>query len=104
RYDPPEPAHGDVVLGLVGKAITFDTGGISLKPSLHMEDMKGDRAGGAAVIEATGAIAELGLPVRVLTVAAASENMPSGHAYPPGHIINAAHRNATQITNNDSQA
>jgi leucyl aminopeptidase len=103
RYDPPQPARGDVVLGLVGKAITFDTGGISLKPSLHMEDMKGDMAGGAAVIEATGAIAELGLPVRVLTVAAASENMPSGHAYRPGDIITAANGKTIEITNTDAE-
>jgi leucyl aminopeptidase len=103
RYDPPEPARGDVVLGLVGKAITFDTGGISLKPSLHMEDMKGDMAGGAAVIEATGAIAELGLPVRVLTVAAATENMPSGHAYRPGDIITAANGKTIEITNTDAE-
>ena len=103
RYDPPEPARGDLVLGLVGKAITFDTGGISLKPSLHMEDMKGDMAGGAAVIEATGAIAELGLPVRVLTVAAASENMPSGHAYRPGDIITAANGKTIEITNTDAE-
>ena len=103
RYDPPEPTRGDVVLGLVGKAITFDTGGISLKPSLHMEDMKGDMAGGAAVIEATGAIAELGLPVRVLTVAAASENMPSGHAYRPGDIITAANGKTIEITNTDAE-
>ena len=103
RYDPPKPTRGDVVLGLVGKAITFDTGGISLKPSLHMEDMKGDMAGGAAVIEATGAIAELGLPVRVLTVAAASENMPSGHAYRPGDIITAANGKTIEITNTDAE-
>jgi leucyl aminopeptidase len=103
RYDPPQPARGDVVLGLVGKAITFDTGGISLKPSLHMEDMKGDMAGGAAVIEATGAIAELGLPVRVLTVAAATENMPSGHAYRPGDIITAANGKTIEITNTDAE-
>src|SRR4051795_3035372 len=103
RYDPPEPTRGDVVLGLVGKAITFDTGGISLKPSLHMEDMKGDMAGGAAVIEATGAIAELGLPVRVLTIAAASENMPSGHAYRPGDIITAANGKTIEITNTDAE-
>jgi leucyl aminopeptidase len=103
RYDPPNPARADVVLGLVGKAITFDTGGISLKPSLHMEDMKGDMAGGAAVIEATGAIAELGLPVRVLTVAAASENMPSGHAYRPGDIITAANGKTIEITNTDAE-
>jgi leucyl aminopeptidase len=103
RYDPPEPARGDLVLGLVGKAITFDTGGISLKPSLHMEDMKGDMAGGAAVIEATGAIAELGLPLRVVTVAAATENMPSGHAYRPGDIITAANGKTIEVTNTDAE-
>src|SRR5215212_10011287 len=103
RYDPPEPAQGDLVLGLVGKAITFDTGGISLKPSLHMEDMKGDMAGGAAVIEATGAIAELGPPLRVLTVAGATENMPSGHAYRPGDIITAANGKTIEVTNTDAE-
>ena len=64
RYDPPN-ARADVILGLVGKAVTFDSGGISLKPPLRMQDLKGDMCGGAAVIEATAAIAELGLPVRV---------------------------------------
>jgi leucyl aminopeptidase len=103
RYDPPQPARGDLVLGLVGKAITFDTGGISLKPALHMEDMKGDMAGGAAVIEATGAIAALGLPVRVITVAAATENMPSGHAYRPGDIITAANGKTIEVTNTDAE-
>jgi leucyl aminopeptidase len=103
RYDPPQPARADLVLGLVGKAITFDTGGISLKPSLHMEDMKGDMAGGAAVIEATGAIAELGLPIRVLTVAAACENMPGGHAYRPGDIITAANGKTIEVTNTDAE-
>jgi leucyl aminopeptidase len=102
HYDPPQP-KADLVLGLVGKAITFDTGGISLKPSLHMEDMKGDMAGGAAVIEATGAIAELGLPVRVVTVAAATENMPSGHAYRPGDIIRAANGKTIEVTNTDAE-
>src|SRR5215218_6978142 len=102
RYDPPQ-ARGDLVLGLVGKAITFDTGGISLKPALHMEDMKGDMAGGAAVIEATGAIAELGLPVRVLTVAAACENMPGGHAYRPGDIVTAANGKTIEVTNTDAE-
>jgi leucyl aminopeptidase len=103
RYEPPEPANRDFVLGLVGKAITFDTGGISLKPSLHMQDMKGDMAGGAAVIEATGAIADLGLPVRVLTVAAACENMPSGHAYRPGDIITAMNGKTIEVTNTDAE-
>jgi len=103
RYEPPSPARTDLVLGLVGKAVTFDTGGISLKPSLHMEDMKGDMAGGAAVLEATGAIAELGLPVRVLTVAGATENMPSGRAYRPGDIITAANGKTIEVTNTDAE-
>src|SRR5580765_5902072 len=103
RYDPPEPAHADLVLGLVGKAITFDTGGLSLKPALHMEDMKGDMAGGAAVIEATGAIADLGLPIRVLTVAAACENMPGGQAYRPGDILTAANGKTIEVTNTDAE-
>jgi leucyl aminopeptidase len=103
RYEPPSPANPDFVLGLVGKAITFDTGGISLKPALHMEDMKGDMAGGAAVIEATGAIADLGLPIRVLTVAAACENMPGGHAYRPGDILTAANGKTIEVTNTDAE-
>ena len=103
RYEPPQPAQADLVLGLVGKAITFDTGGISLKPSLHMEDMKGDMAGGAAVIEATGAIAQLGLPVRVISVVAACENMPGGHAYRPGDILTAANGKTIEITNTDAE-
>jgi leucyl aminopeptidase len=103
RYEPPSPARTDLVLGLVGKAVTFDTGGISLKPSLHMEDMKGDMAGGAAVLEATGAIAELGLALRVLTVAGATENMPSGRAYRPGDIITAANGKTIEVTNTDAE-
>ncbi len=103
RYEPAQPAHPDLVLGLVGKAITFDTGGISLKPSLHMQDMKGDMAGGAAVIEATGAIADLGLPIRVLSVVASCENMPSGHAYRPGDILTAANGKTIEVTNTDAE-
>ena len=103
RYEPPSPTKPELVLGLVGKAITFDTGGLSLKPALHMEDMKGDMAGGAAVIEATGAIADLGLPIRVLTVAAACENMPGGHAYRPGDILTAANGKTIEVTNTDAE-
>jgi len=103
RYEPPKPANADLVLGLVGKAITFDTGGISLKPSLRMEDMKGDMAGGAAVIEATGAIAALGLPIRVLTVVASCENMPGGHAYRPSDILTAMNGKTIEVTNTDAE-
>src|SRR3954463_4949081 len=65
-------------LGFVGKAVTFDTGGISIKPSAKMHEMKFDMSGGAAVIESLAAIAELGLPVRITAVVPATENMPSG--------------------------
>ena len=85
RYEPPSP-NGDILLGLVGKAVTFDTGGISIKTALYMEDMKGDMAGGATVIEALGAVAELGLPLRTLAVVGADGEHPSAAARTgPGH-------------------
>jgi leucyl aminopeptidase len=102
RYEPPN-AQGDVVLGLVGKAITFDAGGISLKPALKMYDMKGDMAGGAAVIAGTAAAAELQLPVRILTVVAAAENLVSGESFRPGDILRAANGKTIEITNTDAE-
>jgi leucyl aminopeptidase len=103
RYEPREPARPDIVLGFVGKAITFDAGGISLKPALHLEEMKGDMAGGAAVLEAVGAIADLGLPVRVLAVLAACENMPGGGAFRPGDILTAMSGKTIEVTNTDAE-
>jgi leucyl aminopeptidase len=102
RYEPPQ-AHGDIVLGLVGKAITFDAGGISLKPALKMYDMKGDMAGGAAVVAGTAAVAELELPVRILTVVAAAENLVSGNSFRPGDILRAANGKTIEITNTDAE-
>jgi leucyl aminopeptidase len=102
RYDPPDAVPG-LTLGLVGKAITFDSGGISLKPPLRMQDMKGDMCGGAAVIEATAAIAELGLPVRVLTVVASTENVQDARAYKPGDILTAANGKTIEIINTDAE-
>jgi leucyl aminopeptidase len=102
RYEPPEPQAG-VVLGLVGKAITFDTGGISIKPAAYMEDMKGDMAGGAAVIEGLGTIAELGLPMRALAVVAATENMVGGGAYRPGDILHAMNGKTIEVINTDAE-
>src|SRR5262249_26558312 len=102
RYEPPN-AKGDVVLGLVGKAITFDAGGSSLQPALKMYDMKGDMAGGAAVIAGTGAAAELELPVRILTVVAAAENLVSGDSFRPGDILRAANGKTIEITNTDAE-
>jgi leucyl aminopeptidase len=102
RYEPPSPA-GDVLLGLVGKAVTFDTGGISIKKALYMEDMKGDMAGGATVIEGIGAIAELGLPLRTLAVVGATENSVGGGAYRPGDILRALNGKTIEVTNTDAE-
>jgi len=102
-YEPSEPVRADLRVGLVGKAITFDSGGLSLKPSLRMEEMKSDMGGGAAVLTAVGAIAELGLPVRVLAVVPACENMPGGHATRPGDIVTALNGKTIEITNTDAE-
>lgn len=90
-------------LGLVGKGITFDTGGISIKPSSRMADMKGDMAGAAAVLGAMGAIAALEVPCEVIAVVAASENMPDGKAYRPGDILTAKNGKTIEVTNTDAE-
>jgi leucyl aminopeptidase len=90
-------------LGLVGKAVTFDTGGISLKPPGKMHEMKFDMGGGAAVIEGICAIAELRLPIRVLGVVGATENMPSGRAVKPGDIVTALDGTTIEVNNTDAE-
>jgi leucyl aminopeptidase len=102
EYEPPG-ARADAVLGLVGKAITFDTGGISLKPAARMEEMKGDMAGGAAVICGLAAVAALAVPVRVVALVPACENMPSGRATRPGDIVTAQNGTTIEITNTDAE-
>jgi leucyl aminopeptidase len=101
RYEHPE-AHGPLI-GLVGKAVTFDSGGISLKPGAKMAEMKFDMSGGAAVVEAVGAIAKLGLKVRVVGVVGATENLPSGRAAKPGDIVRAANGKTIEINNTDAE-
>ncbi len=85
RYEPKGVTDGPV-LGLVGKGITFDTGGISIKPADNMEKMKYDMAGGAAMIGTMRAIAQLQPKVRVIGIVCAAENMPSGKAQKPGDV------------------
>jgi leucyl aminopeptidase len=87
----------------VGKAVTFDTGGISIKPAAKMHEMKFDMSGGAAVIEALGAIARLRLPVRAVGVVGATENMPSGHAMRPGDVVRALNGTTIEINNTDAE-
>jgi leucyl aminopeptidase len=91
------------VLGLVGKAVTFDSGGISLKPGAKMSEMKFDMSGGAAVIEAIGAIARLGLPVKLVGVVGATENLPSGRAVKPGDIVTSAAGKTIEVNNTDAE-
>jgi leucyl aminopeptidase len=91
------------VLGLVGKAVTFDSGGISLKPGAKMSEMKFDMSGGAAVIGAIAAIARLRLPVPVLGVVGATENLPSGRAVKPGDIVTASNGVTIEVNNTDAE-
>jgi leucyl aminopeptidase len=90
-------------LGLVGKGITFDTGGISLKPALDMDAMKGDMAGGATVIGAMAAIAQLKPKVNVVGVVTATENMPSGRATKPGDVVRAMNGKTIEVINTDAE-
>jgi len=101
RYEGAD-ARGPM-LGFVGKAVTFDTGGISIKPAAKMHEMKFDMSGGAAVLEAAGAIARLELPVRLVAVIGATENMPSGHATRPGDIVTAANGTTIEVNNTDAE-
>jgi leucyl aminopeptidase len=90
-------------LGYVGKAVTFDTGGISLKPGAKMSEMKFDMSGGAAVLESMNAIASLGLAVKITAVVPATENMPSGHSVKPGDIVTAMNGKTIEINNTDAE-
>ncbi len=101
RYEGVDAAGP--VLGLVGKAVTFDTGGISIKGANKMADMKFDMSGGAAVLGAIEAIAELKLPVRVVAVVGATENMPSGNAVKPGDVVTAANGTTIEVINTDAE-
>src|SRR3954447_12815016 len=90
-------------LGFVGKAVTFDSGGISIKPAGKMHEMKFDMSGGAAVIEAMGAISRLELPAKVTAVVAATENMPSGRSMRPGDIVTAMNGVTIEVNNTDAE-
>jgi leucyl aminopeptidase len=97
------PGASGPKLGFVGKAVTFDTGGISIKPSAKMQEMKFDMSGGATVLEATGAIARLGLPVSLVSVVGATENMPSGRSVKPGDIVRAVNGTTIEVNNTDAE-
>ncbi len=90
-------------VALVGKAITFDSGGISIKPSANMDEMKLDKSGGTTVLATMKAVAELALPVHVLGIVPAAENMPSGTSYRPGDIIKTFSGKSVEVQNTDAE-
>jgi leucyl aminopeptidase len=102
RYEPAG-APANVTLALVGKGITFDTGGVSIKPADGMERMKDDMAGGATVVAALRAIALLGLPLRALAIVPSAENMPGGRAIKPGDILRGASGLTVEVNNTDAE-
>ncbi len=91
------------VTGFVGKGLTFDSGGISLKPSENMDEMKGDMSGGAIVMAALSAIAQLKLRVNVTALIPATENLPSGKALKPGDVIKALSGKTIEVVNTDAE-
>jgi leucyl aminopeptidase len=99
----PSGAPASPVLGIVGKGITFDTGGISIKPADGMERMKDDMAGGAAVVCAMRAIALLKAPIRVVGVVPTTENMPGGRAMKPGDVLTGASGKTVEVINTDAE-
>jgi leucyl aminopeptidase len=102
RYEPTRPAT-PAVLGLVGKGVTFDSGGISIKPSDGMHKMKSDMSGGAAVLAAMKAIAALKPDVRVVAVIPLVENMPGGRALKPGDVLRSADGKSVEVLDTDAE-
>ncbi len=98
----PRPEDPEI-LAFAGKGLTFDSGGISIKPADGMQEMKDDMAGGAAVIGAMAAIADLGLPVNIIGLIGATENMPGGKAQKPGDVVRASNGKTIEIVNTDAE-
>jgi leucyl aminopeptidase len=101
-YEPKGRKKVDTV-ALVGKGLTFDSGGISIKPGAKMEDMKFDMCGGAAVLATMQAVAALQVPVRVVGLVPASENLPDGGSYKPGDILTAMNGVTIEVKNTDAE-
>ena len=104
KYSPAgKTVKGRPTVALVGKAITFDSGGISIKPSANMDEMKFDKTGGIAVLGTMKAAAELKLPLNVLGIIPSAENLPSGTSYRPGDIITTFSGKTVEVLNTDAE-
>jgi leucyl aminopeptidase len=103
EYAPKGAAKKSRPFAIVGKGITFDSGGISIKPAAGMDEMKHDMSGAATVIGVLRACALLELPIRVVGVIGAAENLPGGKAYRPGDIVTAASGKTIEVLNTDAE-
>lgn len=103
KYTPTTKSSKTPTVALVGKAITFDSGGISIKPAQNMEQMKLDKTGGIAVLAAAKAAAELKLPVNLMALVPSAENMPGGASYRPGDIVTTYSGKTVEIQNTDAE-
>ena len=103
RYRPAQKKPNSPVLALVGKAVTFDTGGISIKPAVNMEEMKTDMSGGATMLAVLRALARLKPSIEVMAVVPATENMPGGRAQKPGDVQIAMSGKSIEIINTDAE-
>jgi leucyl aminopeptidase len=104
KYKPPGPVTSKrPIVALVGKAITFDSGGLSIKPADKMDEMKLDKTGGIAVLSTMRAVAELQLPLNVLGIIPSAENLPSGSSYRPGDIITTFSGKTVEVLNTDAE-
>ena len=101
RYNGGDAEQKPIVL--VGKGLTFDSGGISLKPGAGMDEMKYDMAGAASVYGTMKAVAKLNLPINVIGILAGAENMPAGHAYRPGDILTTMSGQTVEVLNTDAE-
>jgi len=102
KHNPPG-IRGGPVLGFVGKGVTFDTGGISIKPANNMDKMKGDMAGAAAVIGAMCILSKLKAPVRAIGIIPVAENMPGANALNPGDVLKSASGKTVEVLNTDAE-
>jgi leucyl aminopeptidase len=103
KYTPKVKSAKLPTVALVGKAITFDSGGISIKPAKNMDQMKLDKSGGIAVLATAKAAAELNLPINLYAIVPSAENMPSGTSYRPGDIVTTYSGKTVEIQNTDAE-
>ncbi len=103
KYKPTGKTVRNLSVALVGKAITFDSGGISIKPAAKMEEMKFDKTGGITVLSTMKAVAEMQLPLNVLGIVPSAENLPSGSSYRPGDIITTFSGKTVEVQNTDAE-